>query len=134
MSERAAHLVSAAVATILNKINRPHTTVGVDGSVYKYHPNFHNLMVEKIAQLLKPELTFNLMLSEDGSGRGAALVAAVAAKQEIRRKISREQLGQCMESRERKSSRLELEELVAKFNSANLNNNLVNNSNGITNA
>ena len=131
MSTRAAHLVSAAVATILNKINRPCTTVGVDGSVYKYHPNFHNLMVEKIAQLLKPELTFNLMLSEDGSGRGAALVAAVAAKQEIRRKISREQMGLYVEPRERKSSIKELEELVAKFNIANLNDNLINNNNGI---
>ncbi|CAG2180884.1 unnamed protein product, partial [Oppiella nova] len=34
VSTRAAHLVSAAVATILNKMKRPHTTVGVDGSVY----------------------------------------------------------------------------------------------------
>ena len=88
-------------------------------------------MVEKIAQLLKPELTFNLMLSEDGSGRGAALVAAVAAKQEIRRKISREQMGLYVEPRERKSSIKELEELVAKFNIANLNDNLINNNNGI---
>ncbi len=35
ISTRAAYLVSAAVATILNKMKRPHTTVGVDGSVYR---------------------------------------------------------------------------------------------------
>lgn len=56
--------------------------VGVDGSVYRFHPKFHNLMTEKIRQLVRPEINFDLMLSEDGSGRGAALVAAVACRQE----------------------------------------------------
>ena len=89
VSTRAAYLVSAAVATILNKMKRPHTTVGVDGSVYKYHPHFHRLMEEKITELADPHYKFNIMLSEDGSGRGAALVAAVAQQQEKRRKSSR---------------------------------------------
>lgn len=80
VSKRAAHLVSSGIATLINKMNEPHVTVGVDGSVYRFHPKFHNLMVEKITQLLKPGLTFDLMLSEDGSGRGAALVAAVACR------------------------------------------------------
>ncbi|XP_077544068.1 hexokinase A isoform X1 [Haemaphysalis longicornis] len=81
VSSRAAHLVSAAVATILNKMKRPHTTVGVDGSVYRFHPRFHALMEAKIAELANPQYKFDLMLSEDGSGRGAALVAAVATRQ-----------------------------------------------------
>lgn len=55
VSTRAAYLVSAAVATILNKIKRPHTTVGVDGSVYRYHPHFHDLMEKKISELVHPE-------------------------------------------------------------------------------
>ncbi|KAF8784592.1 hexokinase-2-like [Argiope bruennichi] len=80
VSTRAAFLVSAAVATILNKIKRPHTTVGVDGSVYKCHPHFHDLMEKKIEELTIPDYKFDLMLSEDGSGRGAALVAAVAER------------------------------------------------------
>lgn len=80
VSTRAAHLVSAAVATILNKMKRPHTTVGVDGSVYRFHPRFHSLMEAKIAELVNPQYKFDLMLSEDGSGRGAALVAAVAVR------------------------------------------------------
>lgn len=80
VSSRAAHLVSAAVATILNKMKRPHTTVGVDGSVYRFHPRFHFLMEAKIAELVNPQYKFDLMLSEDGSGRGAALVAAVAVR------------------------------------------------------
>lgn len=80
-STRAAFLVSAAIATVLNKIKRPKTTVGVDGSVYRYHPHFHQLMERKIGELTQPDYKFDLMLSEDGSGRGAALVAAVACRQ-----------------------------------------------------
>nr|UNF16855.1 hexokinase II [Hyphantria cunea] len=81
VSRRAAHLVSAGIATLLNKMNEPRVTVGIDGSVYRFHPHFHTLMTEKISQLVRPGLQFDLMLSEDGSGRGAALVAAVACRQ-----------------------------------------------------
>lgn len=55
VSTRAAHLVSAALSTIINKMQRPHTTVGVDGSVYRYHPHFHDLMERKISELVHPE-------------------------------------------------------------------------------
>ncbi|XP_054168492.1 hexokinase-2-like [Oppia nitens] len=81
ISTRAAHLVSAAVATILRRMRREYTVVGVDGSVYRFHPHFHDLMAKKIAELTPSEFRFDLMLSEDGSGRGAALVAAVAVRQ-----------------------------------------------------
>lgn len=83
VSKRAAHLVSCGIATLINKMNEPQVTVGVDGSVYRFHPKFHNLMVEKITQLIKPGISFDLMLSEDGSGRGAALVAAVACRDDM---------------------------------------------------
>ncbi|KAL0830549.1 hypothetical protein ABMA28_002706 [Loxostege sticticalis] len=83
ISRRAAHLVSAGIATLLNKMNEPRVTVGIDGSVYRFHPHFHTLMCEKIAQLVRPGIQFDLMLSEDGSGRGAALVAAVACRQRL---------------------------------------------------
>ncbi|XP_045769605.1 hexokinase type 2 isoform X1 [Maniola jurtina] len=81
VSRRAAHLVSAGIATLLNKMAEPRVTVGIDGSVYRFHPHFHALMCDRIAQLVRPGLQFDLMLSEDGSGRGAALVAAVACRQ-----------------------------------------------------
>jgi len=55
VSSRAAYLIAAAVATILNKIRRPHTTVGVDGSVYRFHPHFHRLLERKIADLVHPQ-------------------------------------------------------------------------------
>lgn len=80
VSRRAAHIAAAGVACLINKMSRPHVTVAVDGSVYRFHPHFHDLMVDQIQKLINPGLTFDLMLSEDGSGRGAALVAAVAVR------------------------------------------------------
>ncbi|GMT28767.1 hypothetical protein PFISCL1PPCAC_20064, partial [Pristionchus fissidentatus] len=78
VSTRAAHMTAAGIAMLLNRMNKKYVTVGVDGSVYRFHPSFPKLLDEKIDQLIKGDLEFALMLSEDGSGRGAALVAAVA--------------------------------------------------------
>ncbi|XP_076053337.1 hexokinase A isoform X2 [Oratosquilla oratoria] len=80
VSRRAAHLAASGVAVLLNRIREDSVTVAVDGSVYRFHPHFHNLMTEKISHLINPGQKFDLMLSEDGSGRGAALVAAVASR------------------------------------------------------
>ncbi|RUS81302.1 hypothetical protein EGW08_010944, partial [Elysia chlorotica] len=83
------------IACLLNKMGRKEATVGVDGSLYRFHPFFHDLMMEKISQLIKPNLSFKLMLSHDGSGKGAALVAAVASrlqKQEEAKNQSTEEL------------------------------------------
>lgn len=83
VSTRAAYLVSAELATLIDRVNEPKVVVGIDGTLYKNHPNFHNIMMKKIRELLDNQnLEFELMLSEDGSGLGAALVAAVAAKEE----------------------------------------------------
>ncbi|XP_065331747.1 hexokinase type 2 isoform X1 [Cloeon dipterum] len=80
VSRRAAHLTSAGVACLLDRMGEKDVTVAVDGSVYRFHPHFHHLMMDKISELIDPSIKFDLMLSEDGSGRGAALVAAVACR------------------------------------------------------
>lgn len=89
VSRRAAFLSSAGVACILNKMKRSEVIVGVDGSLYRFHPHFHDLMVAK-TKVLAPDVEFKFMLSEDGSGKGAALVAAVAnrIKAELQNKPS----------------------------------------------
>lgn len=51
VSRRAAHLVSAGIATLLNKMSEDNVTVGIDGSVYRFHPHFHDLMTAKISEL-----------------------------------------------------------------------------------
>ena len=35
-------------------MNRPDVVVAVDGSLYRFHPHFHDLMVEKITYLVNP--------------------------------------------------------------------------------
>jgi hexokinase len=80
VSKRSAYLVSAAIASLIIRMGDSDITVGVDGSVYRYHPKFHDLMMKKIQELIPENYKFRLVLSEDGSGRGAALVAAVASR------------------------------------------------------
>ena len=60
----------------------PFYSLSLDGSVFRYHPHFPNIMRSRIQQLMGIDYTFDLMLSTDGSGRGAALVAAVLAEQQ----------------------------------------------------
>lgn len=79
VSRRSAFLVTATMATLVIKMDNKVTTIGVDGTVYKLHPHYNKLMGEKMNQLVPSKMKVNLMLSEDGSGRGAALVAAAAS-------------------------------------------------------
>jgi len=76
---RASVLAAAGVAALLNKMSRRSVTVAMDGSLYKFHPHFQSRMTAKIRDLVDKSLHFQLFLSEDGSGRGAGLTAAVAA-------------------------------------------------------
>ncbi|WKX89311.1 hypothetical protein Q1695_008731 [Nippostrongylus brasiliensis] len=80
ITERAAHLLAAGIATLINRMQRPLVTVGIDGSVYRFHPRFPQWLDDKIAELIEDNLRYKLMLSEDGSGIGAAVVAAVATR------------------------------------------------------
>ncbi|EEC16047.1 hexokinase, putative, partial [Ixodes scapularis] len=77
VSARAALLVSICLAELLNRMDKPNVTVAIDGSLYKHHPKFHRLMTD-YTTVLAPKKPFKLMLAEDGSGKGAGLVAAVA--------------------------------------------------------
>ncbi|XP_050302604.1 hexokinase type 2-like [Anthonomus grandis grandis] len=89
VSRRSAHLVAASLCVLIKKMDEPYTVVAVDGSVYKYHPHYRRVLEEKMKELLSGEdskYKFKLMLSEDGSGRGAALVAAVAARKQKEQK------------------------------------------------
>lgn len=80
VSHRAAHLAAVGCATILNRMERSMTAIAYDGTLIRKHPYFLLWMCEKIKQLTNPKFNFRLIESTDGSGRGAAIVAAVAAK------------------------------------------------------
>nr|CAD2171188.1 unnamed protein product [Meloidogyne enterolobii] len=80
ISSRSSNLCAVAMATILQRINRKRVAIGVDGSLYKAHPTFKDLLSTKIEALTGGKYEFKLVLSEDGSGRGAAVAAAVAVR------------------------------------------------------
>jgi len=79
ITTRSAKLTSCALVCLINKMNAKDCSVGIDGGVYRYHPHYHKLLVENMNMMLKGSVKFELVLSEDGSGRGAALIAAVCA-------------------------------------------------------
>ena len=84
VSSRAAHLCAAGVAAVALKIkgNYPDKklmtiTVAVDGTIYKKHPTFGQMLRDKVEELCEGSgLTINFTPSYDGSGKGAALIAA----------------------------------------------------------
>ncbi|KAM9825539.1 hexokinase-1-like [Syngnathus typhle] len=85
VSHRAAQLCGAGMAAVVDKIreNRGldflNITVGVDGTLYKLHPHFSRIM-HKTVKELAPHCHVNFLLSEDGSGKGAALITAVGVR------------------------------------------------------
>ncbi|EFX73328.1 hypothetical protein DAPPUDRAFT_307951 [Daphnia pulex] len=79
VSDRAAILVSICTASLLERMDRPETTVAIDGSLFKHHPRLKSFM-EKYIAAMAPANKFQLMLAEDGSGKGAGLIAAIASR------------------------------------------------------
>jgi hexokinase len=76
LSERAALMVAVPVATFLNRMERESSTVAVTGSLYQWHPTLAKSLERQIKRL--SSYSFSLQLSEDGSGKGAGLIAAIA--------------------------------------------------------
>uniref|UniRef100_A0A8C5Q7I6 Hexokinase-2 n=1 Tax=Leptobrachium leishanense TaxID=445787 RepID=A0A8C5Q7I6_9ANUR len=85
VSRRAAKMCGAGLAAVVDKIRENRNleqlniTVGVDGTLYKLHPHFSIILHETVKQLA-PQCNVTFMLSEDGSGKGAALITAVAKR------------------------------------------------------
>uniref|UniRef100_A0A803W5T6 Hexokinase-2 n=1 Tax=Ficedula albicollis TaxID=59894 RepID=A0A803W5T6_FICAL len=85
VSTRAARLCGAGLAAVVEKkrenrgVERLQITVGVDGTLYKLHPHFSTVLRETVKELA-PQCDVTFMLSEDGSGKGAALITAVAKR------------------------------------------------------
>ena len=79
LTERAGLLVGLTVATYLQRMARTEeTVVAVTGSLYKLHPTLRLRLEHYTAR--HTNFPFSYQLSEDGSGRGAGLVAAIATR------------------------------------------------------
>uniref|UniRef100_A0A4W6EVE8 hexokinase n=1 Tax=Lates calcarifer TaxID=8187 RepID=A0A4W6EVE8_LATCA len=86
VSRRAAQICGAGMAAVVDKIRENRgldhldITVGVDGTLYKLHPHFSRIFQQTVKELA-PKCDVNFLLSEDGSGKGAALITAVGCRQ-----------------------------------------------------
>ncbi|KAF7646662.1 hypothetical protein LDENG_00184170 [Lucifuga dentata] len=86
VSRRAAQICGAGMAAVVDKIRENRgldhldITVGVDGTLYKLHPHFSRVFQQTVKELA-PKCDVSFVLSEDGSGKGAALITAVGCRQ-----------------------------------------------------
>ncbi|KAG4140190.1 hypothetical protein ERO13_D06G000300v2 [Gossypium hirsutum] len=88
--KRAARLAGAGIVGILQKIEKDtkdaifgkRTVVAMDGGLYERYPQYRRYLKEAVAELLGPETSQNIVIehSKDGSGIGAALLAATNSK------------------------------------------------------
>lgn len=85
---RAARLSSCGVAAICKKKNYESCHVGADGSVFNKYPHFKARGAQALKEILdwpektdpKAEDPIEILAAEDGSGVGAALIAALTLK------------------------------------------------------
>jgi len=78
---RAARLSAAGIAAIVTKMNRlDGCTIAIDGSVFEHYPHFANRMRDALREILGISAeNIDFAQARDGSGQGAALIAALAA-------------------------------------------------------
>lgn len=75
-------LSATAVVALLEQMGGQGAgTIAVDGTVFEVYPFFKERMEFGIEQLLGPERAhaIKLVLAKDGSGVGAAIIAAISA-------------------------------------------------------
>jgi len=79
---RAARLSAVGIAGVVYKTGKlSGCDIGVDGSVFQQYPHFQNRMRDALTEIFglqADNIAFNL--TQDGSGVGAALIAAVISK------------------------------------------------------
>ncbi|KAM9585418.1 hexokinase-2 isoform 2-T2 [Trichechus inunguis] len=129
VSTRSANLCGATLAAVLRRIKenkgeeRLRSTIGVDGSVYKKHPHFAKRLHKTVRRLV-PDCDVRFLRSEDGSGKGAAMVTAVAYRLADQHRARQKTLEPLMLSREqllevKRRMKVEMEQGLRKETHAN---------------
>jgi hexokinase len=82
VSRRGARISASALAAVVTKmdahLSKKHT-IAIDGSVYEKHPAFSKKMGDGLKDIFgKKASRIKIELSKDGSGKGAAIIAAIA--------------------------------------------------------
>ena len=80
LAHRTALLVGIPLAVFLERMNVKTAKIAVTGSLYKCHPRMKDLLEGYIKANSSLEWAGSTFLSDDGSGKGAGLVAAIAER------------------------------------------------------
>ncbi len=84
VAARAANISGSCLAAVIKRIDpalKKKHTVAIDGSVYEKHPVFSRQMRKALKTIFGQKAKkVQMVLTKDGSGVGAAIIAAVAAK------------------------------------------------------
>jgi len=88
--KRGGRLAGAGIVGILEKMEEDtkglifgkRTVVAMDGGLYENYPEYRGYLQDAVLELLGPELSQKIVIehSKDGSGIGAALLAAANSK------------------------------------------------------
>uniref|UniRef100_A0A7C9AWN1 Phosphotransferase n=1 Tax=Opuntia streptacantha TaxID=393608 RepID=A0A7C9AWN1_OPUST len=88
--KRGGRLAGAGIVDILEKMEEDtkglifgkRTVVAMDGGLYENYPEYRGYLQDAVLELLGPELSQKIVIehSKDGSGIGAALLAAANSK------------------------------------------------------
>jgi len=83
VSRRAARISASCISAIVTRIDpgvSGRHTIAIDGSVFEKHPTFSKNMRNALREIFGEKASrIKLTLAKDGSGEGAAIIAAVAA-------------------------------------------------------
>lgn len=92
IAKRGGQLAGAGIVGILQKMEEDfrgrilgkRTVVAIEGGLYEHYPQYRSYLQEAIVELLGSEISKNVVIqhSKDGSGIGAALIAAANCKYE----------------------------------------------------
>jgi hexokinase len=91
VATRAARFSAAAIGAVVRKTHQENScTVAIDGSVFEHYPYFKENMQIALLEMFGPEKNIKLELSRDGSGKGAAMIAAVYSDNVVSRQSAKE--------------------------------------------
>jgi len=86
LSTRSARLAAAGIIALVTWLDpelKEKHIIGIDGTLYEKFPEYKSRMEEVFQLIFKNKVkNINLELSKDGSGKGAAITAAIAASYE----------------------------------------------------
>jgi len=77
VSQRSASIVAAAISALLRHINKEKIKIGVGGALIQFHPTYHELLEAQLNNLAPLHIDWELVSADEGSVKGAALIAAV---------------------------------------------------------